>query len=169
MRVDRELGRVREPLYMRVAAVAFWLIVWELGARALGQEILLASPVRVLEILLGLMRERGFYMALATSSVRIALGFGLALVLGSVLAVAAHVVPAVRALLRPVMVCVKSVPVASFVILALVWVRSQYLSVFISFLMALPIFYSQVGLGLSSVDMKLLEMADVFNVGLGGG
>ena len=84
-----------------------------------------------------------------------------------VLAVAAHVVPAVRALLRPVMVCVKSVPVASFVILALVWVRSQYLSVFISFLMALPIFYSQVGLGLSSVDMKLLEMADVFNVGLG--
>lgn len=167
MRVDRELGRVREPLYMRVVAVAFWLVVWELGARALGQEILLASPVRVLEILLGLMRERGFYMALATSSVRIALGFGLALVLGSVLAVAAHVVPAVRALLRPVMVCVKSVPVASFVILALVWVRSQYLSVFISFLMALPIFYSQVGLGLSSVDMKLLEMADVFNVGLG--
>ena len=36
MRVDRELGRVREPLYMRVAAVAFWLVVWELGARALG-------------------------------------------------------------------------------------------------------------------------------------
>ena len=56
-------------------------------------------------------------------------------------------------------------PVASFVILALVWVRARYLSVFISFLMALPIFYSQVGLGLESVDVKLLEMADVFEVG----
>ena len=31
--------------------------------------------------------------------------------------------------------------------------------------MALPIFYSQVGLGLESVDVKLLEMADVFEVG----
>ncbi|MGI6183846.1 MAG: ABC transporter permease [Candidatus Fimadaptatus sp.] len=167
MRVDRELGRGKEPLYMRVAAVAIWLIVWELGARALGQEILLASPGRVLSVLWELMHERGFYMALLTSTGRIALGFALAFAVGCVLAVAAHVLPPVRALLRPVMVCVKSVPVASFVILALVWIRASYLSVFISFLMALPIFYSQVGLGLMSVDIKLLEMADVYGVGLG--
>ena len=165
MRVNRELGQGREPLYMRAGAVLVWLAVWEIGARTLGHEILLASPLRVMEILWGLMRERGFYMALATSSLRIAAGFMLALAAGSVLAVAAHVLPPVRALLRPLMVCVKSVPVASFVILALVWIKSRYLSVFIAFLMALPIFYSQVGLGLGSVDAKLLEMADVFGVG----
>ena len=77
MRVDRELGRGKEPLYMRVAAVAIWLIVWELGARALGQEILLASPGRVLSVLWELMHERGFYMALLTSTGRIALGLSL--------------------------------------------------------------------------------------------
>lgn len=165
MRINRELGRTPERLYMRAVAVAFWLIVWELGARALGQDILLTPPLRVINILFGLMRERGFYMALVLSTLRISAGFVLALVMGTVLGVAAHVLPPVRALLRPLMMCVKSVPVASFVILALVWVRARYLSVFISFLMALPIFYSQVGLGLESVDVKLLEMADVFEVG----
>ena len=31
MRINRELGRTPERLYMRAVAVAFWLIVWELG------------------------------------------------------------------------------------------------------------------------------------------
>ena len=68
MRINRELGRTPERLYMRAVAVAFWLIVWELGARALGQDILLTPPLRVLNILFGLMRERGFYMALVSST-----------------------------------------------------------------------------------------------------
>ena len=106
MRINRELGRTPERLYMRAVAVAFWLIVWELGARALGQDILLTPPLRVLNILFGLMRERGFYMALVSSTLRISAGFVLALVMGTVLGVAAHVLPPVRALLRPLMMCV---------------------------------------------------------------
>ena len=92
MRINRELGRTPERLYMRAAAVAFWLIVWELGARALGQDILLTPPLRVLNILFGLMRERGFYMALVSSTLRISAGFALALVIGTVLGVAAEVI-----------------------------------------------------------------------------
>ena len=59
---------------------------------------------------------------------------------------------------------IKSIPVASFVILVLIWVPSRNLSVVISFLMVTPIVYSNVLGGISSMDKKLTEMADIFAV-----
>jgi NitT/TauT family transport system permease protein len=59
----------------------------------------------------------------------------------------------------------KSIPVASFIILALVWINSKNLSILISFLMVVPIIYINVAQGLSSADPKLLEMAQVFGLG----
>ena len=58
----------------------------------------------------------------------------------------------------------KSIPVASFVILALIWIGSENLCIFISFLVVLPMIYVNTLAGLESTDPKLLEMADVFGV-----
>ena len=62
---------------------------------------------------------------------------------------------------------VKATPVASFIILALVWVNGSSLSVLISFLMVLPVLYSAVRTGIGSADRQLLEMAQVFRLPLG--
>ena len=70
-------------------------------------------------------------------------------------------------LLAPVLQLVKATPVASFIILALVWVRGASLSVLISFLMVLPVLYGAVRTGIGSVDVQLLEMAKVFRLPLG--
>ena len=59
---------------------------------------------------------------------------------------------------------IKSTPVASFIILALVWLTGQWVPVFISFLMVLPVVYSNVFQGLREVDPKLLEMAKVYGM-----
>ena len=83
------------------------------------------------------------------------------------LAVAAEKWEWVDALLAPVMQLVKATPVASFIILALVWVSGSSLSVLISFLMVLPVLYSAVRTGIGSADRQLLEMAQVFRLPLG--
>ena len=69
--------------------------------------------------------------------------------------------------LAPVMQLVKATPVASFIILALVWVSGKSLSILISFLMVLPVLYGAVRTGLESADPQLLEMARVFRLPLG--
>jgi NitT/TauT family transport system permease protein len=56
------------------------------------------------------------------------------------------------------------VPVASFIILALLWVRGGNLSICISFLMVLPIIYNNMLAGFTRVDKSLLEMAAVFRL-----
>ena len=97
----------------------------------------------------------------------ILLGFLLGAVSSVVLAVAAERWAWVEALLSPVMQLVKATPVASFIILALVWVRGSSLSVLISFLMVLPVLYGAVRTGIRAADPQLLEMAKVFRLPLG--
>ena len=93
-----------------------------------------------------------------------AAGFGLAVAAGMALAAVASRSCVVEGLLAPLVGAVKAAPVASFVVLVLMWVPSRHLSVVISFLMAFPIIYTNVLEGVRQTDPALLEMADVFGV-----
>ena len=156
-----------KQFFRRLLAVAFWLAVWQAAAMAIGQEVFLVSPVQALRTLLQLLPRADFWQRVGFSSGRILLGFVLGAVVSVVLAVCAARWSAADALLAPVMQLVKATPVASFIILALVWVRGASLSVLISFLMVLPVLYGAVRTGLESADPQLLEMARVFRVPLG--
>ena len=67
--------------------------------------------------------------------------------------------------MQPYMAAVRSVPVASFIVMALLWLSGRRLSVFISFLMVLPVLYSSFLQGIRAADGQLLEMARVFRMG----
>jgi len=158
------LSKLKPEKIYRAAAVLFWLLVWQAAAAALNQPLLLSSPVRVATRLLVLLREAGFYRALLFSFQRIALGALLGLLLGALLAYLAAHCRALEYLLRPLMLSVRTVPVASFIILALIFLSARQLSVFISFLMVLPIMYSNLLQGLCAVEKEMLELARVYRL-----
>ena len=158
----------RNKLLYRLLAIVFWLLVWQAGSMIVKQEILLVSPVSACQTLCRLLGEGAFYRAVLGSFGRILLGFALGTMLGILLAALSHAASAVRILLAPLMSAIKATPVASFVILALIWISSKNLSVFISFLMVLPITYANILEGLDRADAKLLEMARVFALPLSG-
>lgn len=145
--------------WQRAGAVVLALSVWQAASWAVGSTLLLPGPVTVLGRLCALAVTSTFRRAVAFSFCRIAGGFALALVLAFVLALAAGRWPVVEVLLRPYVLAIKAVPVASFIILALIWMRTSALPLFISFLMVFPILYTNVLAGLRSADGQLLEMA----------
>ncbi|NLG23725.1 MAG: ABC transporter permease subunit [Clostridiales bacterium] len=148
----------------RALAAAAWLIAWQAASQAVSQRFLLVSPPRAIAALIALMGTAPFYVAVLSSFGRILAGFALAMALGVLLALAAHRLRWVAALLAPAMAAVKATPVASFVILALIWVPSRHLSVLTGFLMVLPIAYVNALAGLKSADAHLIEMARVFRL-----
>ena len=95
---------------------------------------------------------------------RILFGFLSGLVCGILLALLAGRFQIAEILLWPYMLTVKSVPVASFVVIALIWFDASGLSTLISFLMVLPIVYTNLLEGIKSVDKKMIEMANVFKM-----
>ena len=151
--------------FLKWTAVSLlWLAVWQLSAAAVGQELLIPYPKAVLLTLFELGATADFWRAVLYSMLRITAGYILGVIVGTVGAVLSAGFQAFKAIFSPVLHLIRAVPVASFIILALVWIKSAYLAVFISFLMVLPMVWTTVQSGIESIDPKYLEMARTFGV-----
>ncbi len=155
---------IQKKFLHNAAAVILALAVWQAAAMLLDSKIILASPVDVIVRLCDIWREPAFFTSIWFSFSRICGGFLLGVAAGTLLAALAGAYPIAETLLRPLMVTVKSVPVASFIVIALVWLSSASLSVFISFLMVMPLVYTNILQGIKTLDPKMDEMACVFRM-----
>lgn len=148
----------------QILIICFWLVFWQICSMLLHNTLVLVGPLEVLRSLARLLPTGGFWLSILISTTKIALGFLSAFLLGILLGCLSFRFQWLRELLAPVFLLLKSVPVASFVILALIVIGSRGLSVLISFLIVLPVIYTGTLTGLSAADSKLLEMAFVFRI-----
>lgn len=144
--------------------VLFWLFAWQLASMIVGHRLLLASPLDTLLRLSELIRTAAFWQSIFFTLFHILFGFSLALLHGVILGALAARFSWVHAWLAPPMAAMQSIPVASFIIVALIWIPSKRLSVLISFLISMPSIYAAVIEGLRAIDPKLIEMARVFRL-----
>ena len=149
----------------RFFAAALALCVWQAGAMALGNDLLLVTPIAVARRLCELVVTADFRATLGFTFSRISLGFLLAL--AGILAALSAAVPFIETLLRPYVAAIQSVPVASFIVIAFLWLSARRLSTFIAFLMVFPVLYTNLLQGIRAADRNLLEMADVFRLSPG--
>lgn len=140
------------------------MLVWQLAAVAVGHRLLLPGPLDTLSALAALVPTTEFWGRIAYSTARILGGFLLGLTVAALLAAVSYGSPLCKTLLAPLMQFIKAAPVAGFVILALLWVRSGRLALLISFLMVLPVMYGAILAGLESADRQLLEMAKIYRL-----
>ncbi|SCH18783.1 Sulfate/thiosulfate import ATP-binding protein CysA [uncultured Clostridium sp.] len=149
---------------MRWWAVAFWLLAWQILSMQIGQEILIVSPVATGKRLIWLICGIRFWKIILHSTIRIMGGFLLGIFAGSSAAVLAFRYKRIEELCYPMICVMKTTPVASVIILLLMWISSGNLSVCIVFLMTFPILYTNVLEGLQHLNPKLNEMAEVFEL-----
>lgn len=124
----------------------------------------MVSPVVAGKRLVQLLLEIHFWSTVLHSTERIMGGFLLGALAGTVMAVLAFRHKKVEELCYPMICVMKSTPVASVIILLLMWMSSGNLSVGIVFLMTFPILYMNVLEGLQQMDPKLTELAEVFEL-----
>lgn len=148
----------------KTAIILFWLLLWQWAAMKIQNPIFLVGPVDTLNVLSAQVASPEFWNAVLFSFGRICLGFFLALTAGLLTGALSYWKPIIGDILAPPVHCMKTIPVASFVILALIWTGSENLSVFISFIVVYPMIHVSTQAGLKSTDQKLLEMARVFHV-----
>ncbi|MBC8532035.1 ABC transporter permease [Gehongia tenuis] len=148
----------------KIIVILLWVLVWQVTSMAVNNPMLVSSPWNVLTRLGTLMGDGAFYQAALASIFRIILGFLMGVTVGTGLALLTSFVPALDAFFRPAISAVKATPVASFIILALVWLHGAWVPVFIAFLMVLPIVWTNVTQGLRETDPGLLEMGRVFGL-----
>lgn len=156
--------RTRKETVRMVLIVLFWLVLWEIADRVIDNRIILVGPTHILMALAEQVGQSDFWITCGASFLRIAVGFILSFIGGFGLALVCYRYKLIRDFLEPIMIMLKTVPMISFVIMLLIWVGNQALTIYLSFLIVLPIIYTNTLQGLQSVDVQLLEMAQVFHM-----
>ena len=139
-------------------------MVWELLDHVVDNRLVLAGPIRTLQALADQVVMPNFWMIVGASFGRIALGFLLSFGVGFLLALVACRVRLFRDFVDPIISLLRTIPVASFIILLLIWVGNQALTVFLAFFIVLPLIYTNMVTGFESVDKQMLEMARVYGL-----
>lgn len=150
-----------------LAVAAFWLVVWIVLCFIVNRTLLMPLPYPwdVARALGGLIVRSDFWIDVGYSLVRILFGFSLAVVVGAVLAVLTARFQLLHTVFAPLMSVIRSVPVASFIFLAFLWIAPNTMPVFIAFLMVLPLVWENIRQGILQTDRGLLEMTRVFRLG----
>ncbi|MCM1253990.1 MAG: ATP-binding cassette domain-containing protein [Clostridium sp.] len=155
----------RNKIFLKKSMVIlFWLCAWQAAAALINNTILLVGPLQAGRAFLENMVKEDFIRIILSSFSRIGLGFLAAFLSAFLLGALSCRYQLMETFLAPLITTLKSVPVASFVVLLLIWFGSGRLSFFISFFIVFPNVYVNTIAGMKSADAQLLEMARVFGV-----
>lgn len=143
---------------------AAWLVIWQLIHTVIGKEVLIPAPLAVLSRLAELAVQGEFWQHIGLSLLKILIGYLSALLFGGILGILTARSRLLDALLSPAAKIIRATPVASFIILMFVFLSKEHIPAVTSFLMVLPVVWSNTYEGIKSANIKLLEMAKVFRL-----
>ena len=145
-----------------LAVVIFWGLVWILLSKRIGNDFLFPSPSSVFAEFGRLFTLKDFWLTTSLSLLRVLWGILISWVIGSALAYLLYVSRVLNVLISPMLTAIKSTPVASFIVLALLWLDRGVLPVLITSLIVIPIVWANVTEGIRSVDQSLVEVTRVY-------
>jgi len=145
-----------------VLSIVTILFLWQVLAIAVGYSAIFPTLDLLFFECFRLVTTAGFYEALSATVFRGFTGFVLSfLVALSAGTIAVHF-PFWKKFLHPFIVIIRSVPVISVVLVALLWFSPTQLPVFIALLTMFPVLYQSVVNGFEHVDSRLIEMSAIF-------
>ena len=163
------LAKSLRCLFRALLPLVFWLGVWQLAGwlversvEGRGNELLLPYPTSVAKALLRLVVTGDFWRSVGASLLRIFYGLAAGVLTGSLLAALTAAIPLADQLLSPAIRVIRATPVASFILLILLWTSRDAVPVIVSALMVLPVVWETMSQGIAAVDGKLLELARAY-------
>ncbi|MBQ8869172.1 MAG: ABC transporter permease subunit [Oscillospiraceae bacterium] len=158
--LNKLTNKIPKPARLALALV-FWLFVWQIVYMIIGSDIIFASPLSTFKRVFELAATLEFWKNCANSIFHVLFGFVAALIVSIPLAALTARFKFINLLFSPILKLIKATPVASFIVLALFWLKNGVVS-FIAFLMVVPLVYSNLSEGFENMDKGLIEMAKVY-------
>ncbi len=155
MKIFKRISRV-------LLILLFWSGVWAAASAIINLPLLFPMPHVVVGRLIALMHTADFYWITLHSLGNILLGIVLAIVIGILLALLTTRISILRELILPFMSVVKATPVASFIVLALIFIGAARVPTFITVLIVLPVIWTNLDEGFLRIDPQLLEMTRLY-------
>jgi NitT/TauT family transport system permease protein len=152
------------PRAARITAPVLFLVAWQLIAPRLEGE-LLPMPAEVVEAMWEQLRDGRLLEAFSVSLLRLAIGFALALIVGSVVGLAIGLSPRVEAMLHDFVVVGLTFPYLIWGLLVAMWFGYGWIGpVLVVFIAGLPYVILNMSEGVHDVSKELRDMAAAYDV-----
>ena len=148
----------------RILTAVLWIAVWEGIYLLINRDVYFPSPQSVVLSLTGLVTEKSTWLVIGWSAYRTLLALIFAVVFGVVLGMVCGLNRAMYDIINPLVVVLKSTPVVSVIIIAIIWFHATDVPIFSGFLMCFPIVFTGSVAGIRNTDPKLVEMCSFYRV-----
>ena len=156
----------QNKIVKNILVLLFWILLWYILALLVDQELILPGPVVVSKALMKLIATKDFWLNCLTSIYRIVLGYVMGIIVALILVFISCYADFIKSLISPLIKIIRSSPVASFIILALLWMGKSRVVSLIAMMMVIPIVYENVMNAYYNTDNLLLEMAKAYRFDL---
>jgi len=153
-----------KKVLMKSGVSLFWVLLWALAAQWVNSPLVLPSPLETLKGVFTLAGTSNFYVSIGITLARVFGGVFISVLLGMVLGLVGGLNELFYEIMNPFVTTIKSLPVVSVIILINLWIASGLVPLVVTFLICFPVTWTNVVQGVRSTDLKILEMAKLYNV-----
>lgn len=166
MKASTTRGKILKNTVNILISAVFWTALWDFAAHIVDMKYVFPSPAATFGRLFELMSTERFYIHAGNSLLSIIKGFLGGALIGTALGILSALIKGVDILFSPLHTVIRATPVASFIILAFIWMDNKDIPVLISVLMITPIVWSTLKTAIANVDPQLKEMASCYKMPL---
>ena len=130
----------------------------------MSSSAILPGPLETLKVFMQMTISEGFWPSLGHTLLRGLFGFLIAILASLIIGIPAGIYSGIDAFFSPILIIIRSTPVISIILLALIWFQVDRVPIFIGFLTMFPILTTNITQGIKSIDRGLFEMAKVYQV-----
>lgn len=114
-----------KQLLQKIACIVAILLLWQIVAMRINNNILTPSPLETISSLFQLLTEKGTYVSIGITLVRVIRGLLISLVLSMLLLLIYEADHRTEKFFAPVVTLISSIPNISYMILAIIWLGSE--------------------------------------------
>ena len=155
-------SKLKNKLLPTLLGIVVLAIGWQLIALQIAYPAIFPPLIELLKETVHLSTSGNFWLEIGYTVVRGLIGFGVAFVFAGILATISVFSSFWKTFFNPIIIVIRSVPVISLALIALLWFAPTQLPVFIALITMFPILYQNNLTGLERTDRRFLEMATVF-------
>lgn len=147
------------------AAIILMALLWQIIAVTAGQPELIPPLPELFRTSAELLGTLSFYQSVGATISRGIAGILLSLVCAGIIAYSFSRLAWLYELCRPLLAIMRSVPVISFILIALIFLDPEQIPIMIAFLTMFPLLAENLASGIRSLDPGLSVMARQFRIG----
>jgi NitT/TauT family transport system permease protein len=148
----------------RLIGIAIWLVLWEALYLIINKDIYLPSPKSVLYTVFDIIEDENFLRIIASTLLRVIGSFTVSAILGISTGFFCGLNDKIYHIFEPLILLIRSTPIISVIIIAIIWFKSDYVPVFTGLLICYPIIWTNMVQGIRETDSKLIEMCKVYKI-----